>query len=73
MNGWNQTALMKAISQCRDPSGIVDRCPVFEIYTPQQYGTCTKEDEAQLQGPLKILPGCNIVTSGPENAPKGNC
>lgn len=73
MNGWNQTVLTKAISQCRDPSGIVDLCPVFKLYTPQQYAACTKENEAQLQGPLKALPGCNIVTNGSEYAPKGNC
>ena len=76
MNGWDQEVLEKAVAECRDPSGVVEKCGVFEHYTLEEMQSCrvkkidVKED---VTGPLDKLPGCNPITYGPERAPKATC
>ncbi|CUS11857.1 unnamed protein product [Tuber aestivum] len=75
MNAWDRKVLQEAIDVCTSPSGVIDECKVFDLYTEGEMQQCTikrtiKED---VFGPLKKLPGCNPVTKGPESATKDGC
>ncbi|KAG0642261.1 hypothetical protein HOY80DRAFT_917857 [Tuber brumale] len=75
MNAWDKEVLQKAIDVCTSPSGVIDECKVFDLYTENEMHQCTikrtvKED---VFGPLKKLPGCNPVTEGPESAKQDAC
>lgn len=76
MNGWDQEVLEQAVAECRDPSGIVEKCGVFEHYTEDEMLSCTVKNidvEEDVTGPMDKLPGCNPITYGPGRAPKATC
>ncbi|PWW76934.1 hypothetical protein C7212DRAFT_279251 [Tuber magnatum] len=75
MNAWDKKVLQEAINVCTSPSGVIDECGVFDLYTENEMQQCTikqtvKED---VVGPLKELPGCNPVSDGPEPAKRDGC
>ncbi|KAG0123529.1 hypothetical protein HOY82DRAFT_637691 [Tuber indicum] len=75
MNAWDKEVLQEAINVCTSPSGVIDECKVFDLYTENEMHQCTikrtvKED---VVGPLKKLPGCNPVVVGPESAKQDAC
>lgn len=75
MNAWDTKVLQEAIDVCTSPSGIVDECKIFDLYTEDEMHQCTIKPtvDEDVVGPLKKLPGCNPVTEGPESAKKVDC
>lgn len=70
MNGWDEQALQKGLDTCVD--GVAN-CPekVFgEFYSQTETQECKLPAmiDEKVTGSLKILPGCNTVTYGPEPA-----
>ncbi|KAA8894411.1 hypothetical protein FN846DRAFT_900927 [Sphaerosporella brunnea] len=75
MNGWQQDVLERAINTCTDPSGIVEMCTEFTIRSADEYSQCTIESELneEVWGPMKKLPGCNLITDSTQYAGIGAC
>ncbi|RPB03843.1 hypothetical protein L873DRAFT_1833532 [Choiromyces venosus 120613-1] len=75
MNAWNKGVLQDAIDECTSPSGMIEECKVFDLYTLDEMHQCTIERTIpeDVVGPMKQLPGCNAVTEGPEPAKVGGC
>jgi Domain of unknown function (DUF1996) len=75
MNAWDGDVLQSAINTCTSLSGEITACDKFKLYTEDEMRKCTIKPELDenVKGPLKALPGCNAVTSGPARAQKGGC
>jgi len=75
MNAWDTEVLQEAIDVCTSPSGVIDECKIFDLYTEDEMHQCTIKPtvDEDVVGPLKKLPGCNPVTEGPESAKKDDC
>ena len=75
MNAWDTEVLQEAIDVCTSPSGVIDECKIFDLYTEDEMHQCTIKPtiDEEVVGPLKKLPGCNPVTEGPESAKKVDC
>ncbi|KAH8899048.1 WSC domain protein [Thozetella sp. PMI_491] len=72
LNGWDVDVLQQAVTNCLDPSGVIDKCPYFDFYDATTIGDCyspswVNEDTASSNA-LPALPGCNPITYGPANA-----
>lgn len=73
MNGWEPGLLQRAINTCTDPSGEIERCPLFDLQSEADMNACTvdvpdalaKEDT---HGPCVGLPGDVEVQGGPQYA-----
>lgn len=70
LNGWDKDILQKAIDECTDDSGVIDKCAVFDLYDYSDLSTnrCQQEPflDEQTSGILEALPGNNPYTPGPE-------
>ncbi|BGP07987.1 hypothetical protein JCM10049v2_003832 [Rhodotorula toruloides] len=67
-NGWDRDVLQKAIDTCTADSGVIEECPVFELYDYKDgKNRCwqTPSVNEQVLGTLPALPGCNPVQYGP--------
>ncbi|KAI0121104.1 WSC domain-containing protein [Xylariales sp. AK1849] len=80
MNGWDQSVLTSAISQCVNNdslNGVVTLCPpLVKSHTPYASTNCPEQPaivNEPVHGMLAALPGCNPVTSGPARAPAQVC
>ncbi|EXJ91928.1 hypothetical protein A1O3_00478 [Capronia epimyces CBS 606.96] len=79
MNGWDAQILSDAIAQCINDvdSGNISDCPPLQASQDEYYSTNCPEQPAlvneQVKGELSKLPGCNEVTSGPDDVPQGIC
>lgn len=76
MNGWDQGVLEQAVTECLDPSGVVEKCGVFQHYTEEEMQSCKVKNIDILEdvtGPMDKLPGCNPITHGPERALNATC
>ncbi|GAA6049137.1 hypothetical protein NBRC10513_003269 [Rhodotorula toruloides] len=68
MNGWDRDVLQKAVDTCTADSGVIEECPVFELYDYKDgKNRCwqTPSVNEQVLGTLPALPGCNPVQYGP--------
>ncbi|TAQ84697.1 hypothetical protein B7494_g6971 [Chlorociboria aeruginascens] len=76
INGWDSATLQAAITDCNDPSGVVENCQHFAIKSTQYAQGCkvpVSVDEPVF-GNLTTLPGCNPIQNGPDDAtPKSGC
>lgn len=75
MNGWDTEVLTDALDQCvnNDSSnGQISKCPpLAKSQTPYYATNCPERKpivNEQVKGMLECLPGCNVVTPGPERA-----
>ncbi|GJN94687.1 hypothetical protein Rhopal_007778-T1 [Rhodotorula paludigena] len=66
-NGWNVDVLQQAADICTNDSGVIEECPVLELYDRATEGYCRKV----VLGNLDSLPGCNPVTKTAAKAKKG--
>lgn len=75
VNGWDVSVLQRAIDECTDDSGLVERCPVVTQYTGEETQACRLAEDVNevIDGHLDQLPGCNPVTYGPERAVPQQC
>lgn len=75
LNGWNVPILQRAIDECNDASGQVEKCPVLTQFTGSQCQDCQLPEAVNEinNGMLDRLPGCNPVTYGPERAVPAKC
>jgi hypothetical protein len=71
-NAWDTDVLRRAINECTDLSGEIQKCDVFDLYTSEENAKCTLPNEfpEPIWGPLDKLPGCNPDDDGPAYAPK---
>ncbi|CZR39290.1 uncharacterized protein FPRO_05517 [Fusarium proliferatum ET1] len=70
LNGWDVKVLQKAVKECTDDSGVIEKCPALTFFDDDAMNGCrvpVRVDE-KTTGVLKALPGCNPVTFGPEPA-----
>lgn len=73
LNGWDTGVLTDAIQQCaigNNPSGQVITCPPLNA-VDSQVQNCPERPplvNEPVKGYLSQLPGCNVVTSGPQPA-----
>jgi hypothetical protein len=75
LNGWDVPTLQRAIDECNDDSGSVERCAPLTQFTGEQTQDCQLPelvDEVN-NGLLDKLPGCNPVTYGPDRATPQKC
>ncbi|BGP31993.1 hypothetical protein JCM10296v2_003772 [Rhodotorula toruloides] len=66
MNGWDRDVLQKAVDTCTADSGVIEECPVFELYDYKDgKNRCwqTPSVNEQVLGTLPALPGCNPLNS----------
>ncbi|BGP53646.1 hypothetical protein JCM8202_003584 [Rhodotorula sphaerocarpa] len=61
-NGWDRPVLQKAIDTCTDPSGIIEKCDVFDLYDYSHQCHTTPAVDEDVLGTLASLPGNNPVT-----------
>ncbi|KAF7887425.1 hypothetical protein EAF00_009719 [Botryotinia globosa] len=76
VNGWDVPTLQRAVNECTDESGVIEKCPVFKLTTNEVANGCRVPPSVheQTSGVLSKLPGCNEVQNGPENAsPQSGC
>ncbi|KAF2403118.1 hypothetical protein EJ06DRAFT_320608 [Trichodelitschia bisporula] len=73
MSGWDPDFLQQAIdSHCSD-EGVIERCPLFTLQSPEEAGTCTYNPPAaalkeHCNFPGDKLCGDNPISRGPEPA-----
>ncbi|KAI0120937.1 WSC domain-containing protein [Xylariales sp. AK1849] len=69
-NGWDIATLQKAINECTDDSGVIERCGAFELRTDDDMASCKvlARVNEPVDGVLSALPGCNPIQSGPSQA-----
>ncbi|KAF5573947.1 WSC domain-containing protein [Fusarium pseudoanthophilum] len=70
LNGWDVKVLQKAVKECTDASGVIEKCSALTFFDDDAMNGCrvpVQVDE-KTNGVLKSLPGCNPVTFGPEPA-----
>jgi hypothetical protein len=76
VNGWDIPTLQSIVDTCTDDAafGSIDKsaCPPVDQFTSDQQNACKLPPmvDEQTAGHLPALPGCNPITSGPEEAPK---
>ncbi|BGP24567.1 hypothetical protein JCM10295v2_003485 [Rhodotorula toruloides] len=73
MNGWSHEVLQKAIDTCTADSGVIEECPVFELYDYKDgKNRCwqTPAVNEEVLGTVPALPGCNPVQYGPGDVTK---
>ncbi|KAI1652615.1 WSC-domain-containing protein [Daldinia decipiens] len=75
MNGWDIEVLTDALDQCvNDDSsnGQISKCPpLAKSQTPYYATNCPERKpivNEQVKGMIECLPGCNVVTPGPDRA-----
>ncbi|XDG07297.1 hypothetical protein ABKA04_006912 [Annulohypoxylon sp. FPYF3050] len=75
MNGWDETVLKEALDLCANDSsfnGQVSKCPpLAKSQTPYFATNCPERKQIvnePVRGMIECLPGCNIVTNGPDRA-----
>ncbi|KAI2613481.1 WSC-domain-containing protein [Hypoxylon fragiforme] len=75
MNGWEMDVLKAAISTCANDdssNGQISKCPPLAKSQNPYYATNCPERPAivneKVRGMIDCLPGCNVVTTGPERA-----
>ncbi|GAA5993426.1 hypothetical protein JCM10908_002183 [Rhodotorula pacifica] len=70
LNGWDVDILQKAVRECTDDSGVIEDCPVLELYDRATDGYCRKTPDVNevVLGTLPKLPGCNPLTTTTEDA-----
>ncbi|KAI1477725.1 WSC-domain-containing protein [Daldinia eschscholtzii] len=75
MNGWDTEVLTDALEQCvNDDSfnGQISKCPpLAKSQTPYYATNCPERKpivNEEVKGMINCLPGCNVVTPGPERA-----
>ncbi|TGO48765.1 hypothetical protein BCON_0230g00080 [Botryotinia convoluta] len=76
VNGWDVPTLQRAVNECTDESGVIEKCPVFKLTTNEVANGCRVPPSVheQISGVLPKLPGCNEVQNGPGNAsPQSGC
>ncbi|KAK8029950.1 WSC domain-containing protein [Apiospora rasikravindrae] len=81
LNGWDVPTLQKAINECTDASGVVEKCGAFEFRTDDDMAACKvlpRQHPSSDAGNnvLAALPGCNPIQAGPEPAVRqaaGSC
>ncbi|KAF5875032.1 putative wsc domain protein [Botrytis fragariae] len=76
VNGWDVPTLQRAVNECTDESGVIEKCPVFQLTTNEVANGCRVPPSVheQISGVLPKLPGCNEVQNGPGNAsPQSGC
>ncbi|KAI5780982.1 hypothetical protein EDC01DRAFT_789999 [Geopyxis carbonaria] len=65
MNGWDQDILERAVSSCKNLSGNIKDCPVFDGQLQSADSGCEKKDwdfpDENCEGPIKKLPGNNPI------------
>lgn len=70
VNGWDVAKLQHATDNCNSNSGRIEDCPTFknDFFTPEQNHACKVPVVlgTNVDGPMKLLPGCNVVSQGPE-------
>ncbi|GAA5897600.1 hypothetical protein JCM6882_003529 [Rhodosporidiobolus microsporus] len=70
LNGWDVDVLQKAVDECTADSGVIEDCPVFDLYDyddPDSRCWQTSAVDEVVTGTLDKLPGCNPVDYGPED------
>lgn len=76
LNGWDVPTLQRAVNECTDDSGVIEKCGVFTLETDNFANGCRVPPKVHetITGTLDKLPGCNPVQSGPGNAvPQSGC
>lgn len=77
VNGWDVDTLQRAADTCTNDSGNISDCPVFNngLYGNDDCQACRLPTQIQetITGNLTALPGCNPVSSGPQDATPGAC
>lgn len=75
INGWDVPVLQRAVDECNDASGQVEKCPVLTQFTAQECQECRVPEQVDEvnNGLLAKLPGCNPVTYGPDRAAPQPC
>ncbi|GAA5824177.1 hypothetical protein JCM11251_001553 [Rhodosporidiobolus azoricus] len=69
LNGWDVDVLQKAVDECTDKDGLIERCTPFKLYdwsNGQTSCTQTSAVDEVVTGMLDKLPGCNKVDAGPK-------
>lgn len=72
--GWDEKFLQKAIDTCRNPSGRIQDCPVFDVVSEAEATTCELQKLPEAlknedgKGPLLKLPGGGPAGGGSEPA-----
>ncbi|KAI1879250.1 hypothetical protein JX265_002204 [Neoarthrinium moseri] len=76
LSGWDVDILQKAITECTDNSGVVEKCGAFQFREETEMTGCKvlpRVHEAY-DGILAALPGCNPIQAGPDPVVKqANC
>ena len=69
-NGWDVDILNRAINECNDPYGVIENCPVLDLYSNGQMDDCVVPPSVAepVTGFLDNLPGCNPIQPGPGRA-----
>lgn len=76
INAWDRNVLQSAIDSCTSLSGLIQECDhIFDLQTSYEMRTCTIEPtiDEDVVGPLKEIPGCNVIQPGPAYATDGGC
>lgn len=70
VNGWDVPTLQRAVNECNDDSGVIEKCPVFQLTSDATANACRIPPSVheQVTGVMSKLPGCNEIQSGPANA-----
>ncbi|KAI1374179.1 WSC-domain-containing protein [Hypoxylon crocopeplum] len=79
-NGWDADVLAEALSSCANndaSNGQISLCPpLAKSQTPYYATNCPERPQIvneEVKGMLDCLPGCNVVTTGPERATQLVC
>ncbi|KAJ8119110.1 hypothetical protein OPT61_g27 [Boeremia exigua] len=75
VNGWDIPVLQRAVDECTDESGLVERCPAVTQFSGNECQACRLLEQVNEinDGHLDKLPGCNPVTYGPDPAAPSQC
>jgi hypothetical protein len=75
VNGWDIDVLQRAVDECTDDSGQVEKCPVLTQFTGQECQECRLPEQIDEvnDGHLEKLPGCNPVTGPGARAVPQQC
>ncbi|GAA6026743.1 hypothetical protein JCM8097_005827 [Rhodosporidiobolus ruineniae] len=69
-NGWDGAVLQEAINTCTSPSGVIEECAVFDLYSSTDMCRRSPDVDEVVLGTLAALPGCNpVVGAGGVAAP----
>ncbi|PQE17450.1 WSC domain-containing protein [Rutstroemia sp. NJR-2017a WRK4] len=73
--GWDEDFLQSAVNTCTNASGQITDCPLFDIQTDAEYGSCSMTMDMpeslthdNVTGPMATLPGNCAIQSGPAPA-----